>query len=130
LYSPYGHCGLDRELALCWACIFQRTNKKPIRIPKRYDLPVYFLLTLQTDTQFKQRNMQKMRAEIFFEIFKHKSAEEWLKALALEIVILSTNLKKKYFLINLSYLSLIASLGLMLIAIILNYVLYADPKVI
>jgi hypothetical protein len=96
------------------------TKIKPAGKPKRYDLPGIFFMEITDAYPVQGEKYSEEEDKKFFdeEIVKYKYAKEWLRALALEIIILSTNLKKKYFLINLSYLSLIASLRLMLLIII------------
>jgi len=81
---------------------------------KNFDYPTTFFFHIADKHRPDKKNTKKPGSTYFEdEIKKYKSEEEWLKGMAREITILSWHLKKKYQLINFSFVSVAVALVFM-----------------
>jgi hypothetical protein len=95
----------------------------PARKTKTIDLPSIFFFNISNTYPTPREHLGRTEGKRFYEkeMRKYDRYESWLRAMALEIVVLSTNVKKKYLLINLSFAFVFVSLILMAAIIISNY---------
>jgi hypothetical protein len=102
-----------------------RPQKNPPN-KKKFDHPMIFFSYIARTYQADEKNLDDIGEKYFDEqITKFKSTEMLLKSMAVEITILSSNINKKYQLINLSFIFVAASLALMSVVIVLsNYAHY------